>query len=295
MRALYVAAGAASVALCIGIIACQQAPPVGPSEPQSASTANQGSGASIQAVPVPVPVPVPGGNPGSVPVPGGPGGAPVPGGPGGAPVPGGPRSAPVPGGPGGGTGATPTPAPSGTPTPGPTPTPTPGPILTKFSFNTTTPAASFRSSPITVSGLPAGSTIFKVAVNVHLTGVTLNDFSKFASLTLEFPDTGAGFAAVLSPDNDKLSGTSLGNGCGLGAAATFDPEGTVQLENGTPPYSGTFQSFRGSPDLVNGLRSGDAAAHNGDWTLTIGNYGGGTYQCWSVDVYVCSPGTCPFP
>jgi hypothetical protein len=149
-----------------------------------------------------------------------------------------------------------------------------------------------------VSGLPAGRGIFKVVVSVQLTGVTLNNFGKFAGLDLSFPDAGniqPGSAAVISPDNSKLSGTSLGNGCNAGAPATFDPESTAQLENGTPPYSGTFQSWRGSPDLVNGVRTGDAAAHNGNWTLTIGNYGGGTFQCWSVDVYVCSTATCPFP
>jgi hypothetical protein len=131
-----------------------------------------------------------------------------------------------------------------------------------------------------------------------LTGVTLNDFGKFAGLTLNFPDSSniqPGRAEVILPDNSKLSGTSLGSGCAAGSAAEFDPQGSVQLEDGTPPYSGTFQSFRGSPDLGNGVRNGDAAAHNGNWTLSIGNYGGGTYECWSVDIYVCGVGTCPFP
>jgi hypothetical protein len=318
-------AGTISATVAV-IVACSGPSPTGPSggaaAPSAARPADVWDG-TVTTMASPITFPVPGGG-GNFPVPGGGGTFPVPGGGGTfpAPAPGGPF--PIPGG-GGPIGPTPPPTPipsatpSGSPSPSPSPSgspspstspstsPTPSPTATPtpfaspevFTFTSTTQTTSQTSAPISVSGLPAGRYIHKAVVSVYITGVNVNSFSTFPGISMDFPDqTSGGFAAVVSPDNSRLTGASLGSGCGIGSATTFDPSAATPLESGTPPYSGTFRSFRGSPDLGNGLRDGDAASHNGQWRLTIGNSFGGTYQCWTVQVYVCrDPGalSCPFP
>lgn len=212
----------------------------------------------------------------------------------------GPRVGPssVPGGrpsPGGGTG----PTPGATPTPRPRPSSTPGPggspPPTKRTFFTLTPV-SFTSgntirSDVAVSGLPAGANI--VSAVVHIRATTAN-VSMVRNFVLNFPDTSIiqpAIAAVKFFDFDNLSGANFGIGCAASMSTTFDPDVPDLIADSSAPYVGVFQAFRGSstvPGLINGFGSGDAAAHNGTWTLVTllqNSPPPTTINCWSIDIF----------
>ncbi len=198
-----------------------------------------------------------------------------------------PSPSPI-GGPAPGPSATPSGTPSGSPTPGPTPTPTPV-SPTKHTFTSSTPVVvtagsdTVTSSPISVTGL-TGSISWAV-VSLY---VTTTDASLIRYIYLNLPAS-PGVVGVTPHLVTLFSGADLGVGCSVGSASTWDPFSTRSVTTGVSPYSGTFQSFQGAPNLLFGPILASALA--GNWTLDVTQglsiplANATTINCWHVDVY----------
>jgi hypothetical protein len=193
-----------------------------------------GGNARTALYPIPTPVSVPGGNPTTVPVPGG----------------------PNVGGGGGGGSPSPSPSPSASPTPEPTPTPTPTPTVPcppTLTINAT-------STPMLMSDAANNDALFaKVTANYDTTCVvkdvkvtmrvtTTTGFNPgFTSPTVQLGVCGSGVgftgcsASILYSFQSNATGTQIGTTC---SDFVFDTTATTPFDPAAPPaapYSGTYQ------------------------------------------------------
>ncbi len=246
------------------VLACSQQSPVAP----SGSTHGTSTSGTLTAMASNVP----GGNPSTVPVPGGPGGGGgggVPGGPGsggGGGVPGGnPSTAPVPGAPGfnpgpGGGGGTPGPGGGGGGSPSPSPSPSGSPTVpcpTTLTLNATgTPKLLSAATDITSPAFPQITTNYPdtcvvkdVKVTVYLTTVTgfVATPTNYTSPSLSLGVCGSGVtfggcsSSTLYSFNFTATGNSIGTTCG---DVSFDTTATTVFNPAAPPpapYSGTYE------------------------------------------------------